>query len=150
MTEYTLYYWPIPFRGQFVRSVLAHVGASWTEANVDDLIALKDAETTSQLVPHMGPPELTDHTTDLSLAQTPAILSYLGDKHGNELVLPSFCSSSAVYVPTHKPTLLRSTSSLGRELHVDRVVVAGSRVELGTRDIDQAHLRPLWTPVLAE
>ena len=82
MTDYTLYYWPLPFRGQFVRSVLAHVGASWTEASIEDLIALKDAEPTSQLVPHMGPPVLTDHTADLSLAQTPAILSYLGDKYG--------------------------------------------------------------------
>lgn len=80
MTEYTLYYWPLPFRGQFVRSVLAHVGASWTEANIEDLITLKGAEPTRQLVPHMGPPVLTDHTADLSLAQTPAILAYLGSK----------------------------------------------------------------------
>ena len=82
MTDYTLYYWPLPFRGQFVRSVLAHVGASWTEAGIEDLITLKDTEPTSQLVPHMGPPVLTDHTAELSLAQTPAILSYLGDKYG--------------------------------------------------------------------
>jgi len=81
MTDYTLYYWPLPFRGQFVRSVLAHVGASWTEASIDDLIAQKDGEPKRQLVPHMGPPVLTDHTADLSLAQTPAILGYLGDKY---------------------------------------------------------------------
>jgi len=81
MTDYTLYYWPLPFRGQFVRSVLAQVGASWTEANFEDLIALKGAEPTKQLVPHMGPPVLTDHTADLSLAQTPAILAYLGGKY---------------------------------------------------------------------
>lgn len=81
MADYTLYYWPLPFRGQFVRSVLAHVGASWTEADVEDLIALKDAEPAEQLVPHMGPPVLTDHTADLTLAQTPAILWYLGDKY---------------------------------------------------------------------
>jgi glutathione S-transferase len=82
MTDYTLYYWPLPFRGQFVRSVLAHVGASWMEASIDDLIALKGAEPAKQLVPHMGPPVLTDHAADLSLAQTPAILGYLGDKYG--------------------------------------------------------------------
>ncbi len=81
MTDYTLYYWPVPFRGQFVRSVLAHAGASWTEASIDDLITLKDAEPARQLVPHMGPPVLTDHAADLSLAQTPAILAYLGDKY---------------------------------------------------------------------
>ena len=81
MTEYTLYYWPVPFRGQFVRSVLAHAGASWTEASIEDLVTLKDAEPTRQLVPHMGPPVLTDHSADLSLAQTPAILAYLGGKY---------------------------------------------------------------------
>jgi glutathione S-transferase len=81
MTEYTLYYWPLPFRGQFVRSVLAHVGASWTEAGIDDLIAVKGAEPTKQLVPHMGPPVLTDHSAEFSLAQTQAILTYLGDKY---------------------------------------------------------------------
>ena len=82
MTDYTLYYWPIPFRGQFVRSVLAHVGASWTEASVEELVALKEADPASQPVPHMAPPVLTDHAAELSLAQTPAILSYLGDRHG--------------------------------------------------------------------
>lgn len=81
MTDYTLYYWPIPFRGEFVRAVLAHVGAAWTEADVADLVALKDAEPAKQLVPHMGPPVLTDHMADLSLAQMPAILAYLGGKY---------------------------------------------------------------------
>jgi glutathione S-transferase len=30
----------------------------------------------------MGPPVLTDHAADLSLAQMPAVLAYLGRKHG--------------------------------------------------------------------
>ena len=72
MTDYTLFYWPLPFRGQFVRSVLAHVGASWTEATIEDLSTLKDADPTRQLVPHMGPPVLTDHdpAVDFSAYQT--------------------------------------------------------------------------------
>ena len=82
MTDYTLYYWPLPFRGQFVRSVLAHAGASWTEAGMDELVALKGAAPADQRVPHMGPPVLTDHAADLSLAQTPAILGYLAAKYG--------------------------------------------------------------------
>lgn len=81
MTDYTLYYWPLPFRGQFVRSVLAQVGATWTEADIEDLITLKDADPARQLVPHMGPPVLTDHAAGFSLAQTPAILWYLGGKY---------------------------------------------------------------------
>lgn len=82
MSDYTLYYWPLPFRGQFVRSVLAHVGASWTEAGMGELVAQKDADPADQLVPHMGPPVLTDHAAELTLSQTQAILTYLGGKYG--------------------------------------------------------------------
>lgn len=82
MTDYTLYYWPIPFRGQFVRSVLAHIQASWEEADLEAVVALKDQAADQQLVAHMGPPVLKDHAAQLSLAQTPAILSYLGRMHG--------------------------------------------------------------------
>ena len=82
MTDYTLYYWPIPFRGQFVRAVLAHIHATWEEAGVGAIAALKDRAPAGQPVPHMGPPVLTDHAADLSLAQMPAILDYLGGKHG--------------------------------------------------------------------
>lgn len=81
MADYTLYYWPIAFRGEFVRSLLAHAGASWTEAGVDELVAQKQAGPADQRVPHMGPPVLVDHAADLTLAQTPAILGYLGHKH---------------------------------------------------------------------
>jgi glutathione S-transferase len=82
MPDYTLHYWPIPFRGQFVRAVLAHVRATWDEAGVEAIIALKDAAPAEQSVPHMGPPVLTDHVAGLSLAQMPAILGYLGGRHG--------------------------------------------------------------------
>ena len=82
MSDYTLYYWPLPFRGQFVRSVLAHVGALWTEADISDLVHMKGLEPSEQIVPFMGPPVLVDHAADLALAQTQAILAYLGDKHG--------------------------------------------------------------------
>ncbi|MGI9476768.1 MAG: glutathione S-transferase [Hyphomicrobiaceae bacterium] len=81
MADYTLYYWPLPFRGQFVRATLAHVGASWTDAAIDDLLAEKGAEPARQLVPHMGPPVLTDHAAGVSIAQTPAILAYLGARY---------------------------------------------------------------------
>jgi glutathione S-transferase len=81
MPDYTLYYWPVPFRGQFIRAVLAHVGATWREADTEEIGALMNSPPAAQLVPHMGPPVLTDHETGLSLAQMPAILSYLGHKH---------------------------------------------------------------------
>ncbi len=82
MTDYTLYYWPIPFRGQFVRSVLAHIHATWNEATTAEISTLMRSPPSGQLIPHMGPPVLTDHGADVSLAQMPAILTYLGRKHG--------------------------------------------------------------------
>ena len=82
MTDYTLYYWQIPFRGQFIRSVLAHVHASWREGDVGDLIELKNTKPSEQGVPFMGPPVLVDHTANHSMAQTQAILAYLGGKYG--------------------------------------------------------------------
>ncbi len=82
MTDYTLYYWPLPFRGQFVRSVFAHVHATWDEAGMTAISSLMGAKPSDQPVPHMGPPVLTDHAADISLAQMPAILTYLGRKHG--------------------------------------------------------------------
>ncbi len=33
MADYELYYWPVPFRGQFVRAVLAYAGKTWTEGD---------------------------------------------------------------------------------------------------------------------
>lgn len=96
MADYSLYYWQIPFRGQFIRTVLAHVGASWTEAEVADLIELKNAEPSQQTVPFMGPPVLIDHTANISLAQTQAILAYLGGKYG---LIPEDAAKAAL---THK------------------------------------------------
>ena len=82
MLDYTLYYWPVPFRGQFVRAVLAHVHVSWDEPGVGASGTQPGTTPADQMVPHMGPPVLTDHAADVSLAQMPAILAYLGRKHG--------------------------------------------------------------------
>ncbi len=82
MPDYTLYYWPLPFRGQFIRATLAHANATWDEAEFDAIAALKNAEVAEQAVPHMAPPVLTDHAANVSMAQMPAILAYLGSKHG--------------------------------------------------------------------
>lgn len=82
MADYTLYYWPLPFRGQFARAVLAHAGASWDEPDMDAIIALKDRPVSDQPVPFMAPPLLVDHAAGLHLAQSQAILAYLGGKFG--------------------------------------------------------------------
>jgi glutathione S-transferase len=82
MADYTLYYWPIPFRGEFVRATLAHVGADWIEADPDEVGALMEQAPAEQPVAHMGPPVLVDHRDDFAVSQTAAILTWLGGKHG--------------------------------------------------------------------
>ncbi|WP_375691921.1 glutathione S-transferase family protein [Pseudooceanicola sp. LIPI14-2-Ac024] len=82
MTDYTLYYWPIQFRGQIVRAVLAASGADWDEAGMQPTADLRAALPAEQPVPHMGPPVLADHAAGTTLSQMPAILGYLGRRHG--------------------------------------------------------------------
>lgn len=81
MTAYTLYYWPLPFRGEFIRAVLRVAGQTYQEPGVDTLIALKDQGAHAQPLPFMAPPVLVDHGAGVTLAQMPAILRYLGGKH---------------------------------------------------------------------
>ncbi len=83
VSDYVLTYWPVPFRGQFVRAVLAYVGASWDEVDDFEVVAmLKDQAPAEQPVPYMGPPVLTDCTAGFTISQMPAILLYLGRRHG--------------------------------------------------------------------
>lgn len=72
MTDYTLHYWPIPFRGHFIRYALAVAGARWDEAVIDPAGAT---------YPFRAQPLLTDHAVGRQLSQTPAILMYLGRTH---------------------------------------------------------------------
>lgn len=78
MPDYVLYYWSVPFRGQFVRAVLACAGKSWTEAGDEAIAGLMDAPVARMPVPFMGPPVLIDRKADFAIAQMPAILLYLG------------------------------------------------------------------------
>lgn len=79
MSDYTLYYWSVPFRGQFVRAVLAHAGRTWTEGGDAAISTLMDGPVGDMPVPFMGPPMLIDRQADLAIAQMPAIILYLGE-----------------------------------------------------------------------
>ncbi len=79
MSDYVLYYWSAPFRGQFVRAVLAHAGQTWTEGGDAAISALMDKSASDMPVPFMGPPMLVDRQADVAIAQTPAIVLYLGE-----------------------------------------------------------------------
>lgn len=72
MADYTLNYWPIPFRGHFLRFALAQAGATWNEATIDP---------TKAAYPVFAQPLLIDHATGRHLSQAPAIAMYLGRKH---------------------------------------------------------------------
>jgi glutathione S-transferase len=79
MPDYELFYWSVPFRGQFVRAVLAHAGKTWTEAGDEKIAALMDGPVEDMPIPFMGPPMLIDNKTGIAVAQMPAVILYLGE-----------------------------------------------------------------------
>jgi glutathione S-transferase len=78
MSDYDLYYWPIPFRGQFVRAVLAFAGKTWTE-HTGAISGLMGGPVEKMPVPFMGPPLLIDKKADFAVSQMSAIVLYLGE-----------------------------------------------------------------------
>jgi glutathione S-transferase len=78
MSDYDLYYWSVPFRGQFVRAVLAYAGKTWTEGGDATISRLMDGPVKRMPVPFMGPPVLIDKKADFAIAEMPAIVLYLG------------------------------------------------------------------------
>jgi glutathione S-transferase len=79
MSDYDLYYWSVPFRGQFVRAVLAHAGKTWSEAGDAAISKLMGGPVRDMPVPFMGPPLLIDRKADVAIAEMPAIVLYLGE-----------------------------------------------------------------------
>ncbi len=79
MSDYDLYYWSVPFRGQFVRAILAYAGKTWTEGGDAAISRLIGGAVGDMPVPFMGPPLLVDRKTDFALAEMPAIIFYLGE-----------------------------------------------------------------------
>jgi len=79
MSDYELYYWPVPFRGEFVRAVLAYAGKTWTESDAAAISNLMDGPVKHMPVPFMGPPMLIDKKADFAIAEMPAIILYLGE-----------------------------------------------------------------------
>lgn len=79
MADYDLYYWPAPFRGQFIRAILAFAGKSWEEHDSGEIGALMSESPRDQPAPFMGPPLLVETRTGFAVAQMPAIALYLGE-----------------------------------------------------------------------
>src|SRR5580698_11407930 len=79
MADYKFYYWSVPFRGQFVRAVLAYAGRTWTESGDDTIAMLMEGTVKRMPIPFMGPPLLIDKKADFAIAEMPAIILYLGE-----------------------------------------------------------------------
>lgn len=79
MSDYQLYYWSVPFRGQFVRAVLTCAGKTWTEVDDGSISELMAGAVGSMPVPFMGPPLLVDKAANFAIAEMPAIVFYLGE-----------------------------------------------------------------------
>lgn len=80
MSNFDLYYWPVPFRGQFIRGILAHGGCSWDEHDVDAIEDIMGREARKQPIAFMGPPVLIDRERNFAISQMPAIALYLGER----------------------------------------------------------------------
>ena len=79
MSDYTLYYWSVPFRGQFVRAILAYAGKSWSEGGDAAIAGMRSGPVKDMPIPFMGPPLLVDAKTNFAIAEMPAIVLYLGE-----------------------------------------------------------------------
>jgi len=79
MPDFELYYWSVPFRGQFVRAVLAFAGKTWREAGDAAISELMEGPVRDMPVPFMGPPLLIDRKARTAIAEMPAIVLYLGE-----------------------------------------------------------------------
>jgi glutathione S-transferase len=86
--SYKLYYWPIPFRGNLIRFLLAGAGVEFEEASVQELLAIKNDPETPKKHHIIAPPFLrvTENGEDKILSQSGTIVMYLAERHG---LLPS-------------------------------------------------------------
>jgi glutathione S-transferase len=82
MADYDLYYWQMPFRGQFVRAILAWAAQRWSEHDDGTVSEAMEADVRKQAIPFKGPPLLVERATGFALAEMPAIAFWLGEKHG--------------------------------------------------------------------
>ena len=81
MADYELHYWQMPFRGQFIRALLAWAGQRWDEFDDGAVGKTMSADVGQQAIPFKGPPMLVHKRSGFALAQMPAIAYWLGETH---------------------------------------------------------------------
>jgi hypothetical protein len=116
MNDYELFYWSVPFRGQFVRAVLAYAGKSWTEGGDAAICKLISGSVEDMPVPFMGPPILIDKRADIAIAQMPAIVFYLGETLGLMPDTPGLRAMTLKIVNDANDVLDELTLDGGREM----------------------------------
>ncbi|MEM7182332.1 MAG: glutathione S-transferase family protein [Spirochaetota bacterium] len=84
--DYKLYYWRIPFRGNFIRLILEDANQKYIESSPEEIINIKTMPVGKQVLPAMAPPFLHDLRNDVFLSQMPSIVMYLSQKLGYHLV----------------------------------------------------------------
>lgn len=120
MSDYDLYYWSVPFRGQFVRAVLAFAGRSWTEGGDDAIARLMQRPVEQMPVPFMGPPLLIDKKTDFAVAEMPAIILYLGETLGLMPATPDLRALTMKIVNDANDVLDEITLDGGRQMWTEK------------------------------
>ena len=78
--KYKLYYWPVPFRGNFIRLLLEAADESYEEATYEEILDLYSMPVEEQPFPSMAPPFLHDLDDDRFLSQMPAIVMHLAER----------------------------------------------------------------------
>ena len=120
MADYHLVYWPVPFRGQFVRAVLAHAGKTWTEADAEEIAKLMGGPIRDMPIPFMGPPLLIDTKADVAIAQMPAIVLYLGETLGLMPATPALRALTIKIVNDANDVIDELTLDGGRVMWTDK------------------------------
>ena len=116
MSDYELSYWSVPFRGQFVRAVLAFAGKTWTEAGDDAIAGMMAGPVGDMPVPFMGPPMLIDTAANFAIAQMPAVIFYLGETLGLLPGTPALRALTMKIVNDANDVIDEITQNGGREM----------------------------------
>ena len=78
MSDYTIYYWSAPFRGDFARLPLVYAKVPYNEASTKDIVGIRKRAPEDQPYPVMAPPMLGHGETFLN--QMPALVYCLGEQ----------------------------------------------------------------------
>lgn len=120
MSDYAFYYWSVPFRGQFVRAILAYAGKTWTEADDATIIKLMSGPVKYMPVPFMGPPFLIDNNNDFAIAEMPAIVLYLGETLDMMPATPALRAMTMKTVNDANDVIDELTLDGGREMWTEK------------------------------